>query len=98
MQRTCSINYEHNNYRLLPATREITYLLCETRGREAPEGERGEYVTSRGRRVVTYLLPNKGSLFHSEEIFCCPVPSRVPACDIQGFQYLKSHVKNYSNE
>ena len=33
--------------------------------------------------------------YRSEEIFCCPVLSRVPACDIQ---YLKSHVKNYSNQ
>ena len=42
----------------IPATREITYLLRETRGREAPEGESSKYVTSRARQVVAYLLPN----------------------------------------
>ena len=36
-----------------PPTREVSYLLRETRGREAPEGESSKYDTSRGRRVVT---------------------------------------------
>ena len=49
-----------------PPTREVSYLLRETRGREAPEGESSKYDTSRGRRVVTHLSPNKRSKIHGE--------------------------------
>ena len=45
-----------------------------------PEGQSSKYVISLGRQVVTYLLPkNEESLLRSDEITCCPVPSRVPA-------------------
>ena len=58
--------YSCNMYGLLPAYEGGIVFTGKTQGREVPEGESSKYDTSRGRRVVTHLSPNKRSKMHGE--------------------------------